>query len=92
MTTGRPRLAIDESYISELLEVAASILKRHADRGLAEKAAAMERCWELTKQYPEGPLGDSLQRAIFDLNEAVVLHLNIEINAVATLFRQLAAQ
>ena len=44
MTRARTCLAIDESYISELLEVAASILQRHSDRALAEKAAALERC------------------------------------------------
>ena len=85
MTTARTRTAIDEPYISELLEVAASILQRHSDRALAEKAAALERCWEVRKQYPELAVGDALPRTIADLNEAVFLHLNIELDAAGTL-------
>ena len=77
------------SHVSEVLEVAQSILRRHQDDDLAEKAFVLQEFWELQKRNPELDTREALNNALADLTAAVHLHLNAELAAVTTAFDKL---
>ena len=83
-TTATPA-AIDLVQVAEVLEVALSILQRHHDDDLAEKTLVMQKYFEMSKTHPERDYRKVLGKALADLTDVVQLHLNAELEAVATL-------
>src|SRR5438132_1646734 len=77
---------IDLSYVSELLEVALSILQRRHDRDLAQKTLTMQEYLEMSKTHPERDCREGLSKALADLRSAVYFHLNADLEAAATLW------
>ena len=90
MATPATPAAIDVSYVSEVLEVALSILQRHRDEDLAEKTSAVHEYLEMSKRHSERDYREVLNKALADLTGAVHLHLNAELAAVATLLGRLS--
>jgi len=78
--------ALDLAQVSELLETAHSILQRNPDRDLAIKTFATQGYLELSKTHPNQNR-DAFNKALVDLRDAVYLHLNAELEAVAALFK-----
>jgi uncharacterized protein with gpF-like domain len=76
MTTGATTAAIDSSHISEILDVAHSILQRHRDPDLADKIFIAQEYLEMSKMHPEWDYCELLNRAHADLISAV--HLRSE--------------
>ena len=89
MATAPTPSRINLSYVSELLEVAFSILQRHHDRDLAKKTIAMQKYLEMSKKYPKRESREAMNRALRDLTAAVHIHLNSELEAVAQLLGRL---
>jgi hypothetical protein len=89
MTTAPIPTRVNLPYASELLEVALSILQRHHDRDLAKKAVAMQQYLEMTKKYPARDYRAEVNKALRDLTAVVHIHLNSELEAVATLLGRL---
>jgi hypothetical protein len=89
MTTAPIPSRIDLAYVSELLEVAFSILQRHHDRDLAQKTIAMQKYLEMRKRYPNRDSGEAMNKALRDLTAAVHTQLNSELEAVAQLLGRL---
>jgi hypothetical protein len=79
-----------ESHVSEVLEVAQSILRRHHDDDLSEKMSLMQECLALQKKRPELDCRDLLSGALADLTCAVHRHLNTEVEAIASIFGRLS--
>ena len=77
---------IDASYVSELLEVATSILERHQDRDLAQKTLALRKALEISKKRADLDCREVLAKALADLAGAVQAYLNAELDAVAALW------
>jgi hypothetical protein len=89
MTTAPIPSRIDLAYVSELLEVAFSILERHHDRDLARKTIAMQKYLEIGKRHPNRGSREAMNRALRDLTAAVHIQLNSELEAVAQLLGRL---
>jgi len=79
------------SQVSEVLEVAKSILRRHQDTELAQKLFVMQEYLEISPMHPERDYSEALQNALADLTAAVQLHLNTELEAMISLFGEIAA-
>jgi hypothetical protein len=77
---------LDTSHVSEVLEVADSILRRHQDAELAQKMFVMRGYLEMSRMYPERDYNEALHKALADLTAVVHLHLNAELQAIANLF------
>ena len=75
---------IDLSHVSEVLEVALSILQRHRDEHLAKKMLIMQGFLKMTQRHSDRDYRASIERALAELTGAVHLHLNAELHAVAT--------
>ena len=86
MATAPPPGPIDVSYVSELLEVALSILQRRHDRDLAQKVLTMQDYLEISKTHPERENREGLSKALADLRGAVYFHLNADLETAATLW------
>ena len=80
MATAVTPTSIDLSHVSEVLEVALSILQRHRDEHLAKKTLIMQGFLEMSQRYPEQDYRASIQRALAELTGAVHLHLNGELH------------
>jgi hypothetical protein len=52
MSTAATLSVVESAHISELLEVAASILRRHHDQDLAQKTFVLQGYLELSKAHP----------------------------------------
>jgi len=78
-----------ESHISEVLEVAHSILRRHQDHDLAQKTFVMQEYLDLQRKRPGLDCREPLHTALADLTAAVHRHLNAEVEAVVTMFTSL---
>ena len=89
MITAATPATIDLSHVSEVLEVANTILQRHDDEHLATKILIMQGFLEMSQRYPERDYRASIDRALAELTGAVNLHLNAELHAVGTLFARL---
>jgi hypothetical protein len=68
--------AIVSTNMSEVLEVALSILERASDEHLARKALIMQGFLEMSQRYPERDYRATLNRALADLTDAVSQHLS----------------
>ena len=86
MATAARLANIDTSYISEILEVANSILRRHADHELTRNKVLLESCLEADAIESEAGHNNRLQNALSALTVTVHRHLNVEMEAVASLF------
>jgi hypothetical protein len=89
MATAASRPAINLSHISEVLEMASSILQRHRDDHLAKKTLLMQGFLEMSQHYPERNYNATINMALARLVDAVHLHLNAELHIVSTLFARL---
>jgi hypothetical protein len=89
MSTAAVYTAIGSSHISEVLEVAHTILSRHRDEHLAKKTLIMEGFLEMRQRYPERDYRLSIDKALAELTDAVHIHLNAELHAAAALFGKL---
>ena len=58
-----PPAAIDLSHVTEVLDVAQSILQRHRDQSLADKAFTMQEYLEMSKMHPEWNYRELLNKA-----------------------------
>jgi hypothetical protein len=87
MATTATHAAPDLSHVSEVLEVAHSVLQR--DQVLTEKTLVLQEYLEISKMYPERDYREGFSKALADLTAAVHLHLNAELAAIGTLFRRL---
>ena len=87
MATAPAHGPIDASYVSELLEVALSILQRHHDHDLAQKTLTLREVLETSKKHAEIDSREAFSKALADLANTVQFHLNIELEAVATLWQ-----
>ena len=79
MTTALSTPAPDLSHVSEVLEVAETILERHRDEHLSKKTLIMQGFLEMSERYPERDYRTSIGRALAELTGAVHLHLNAEL-------------
>jgi len=86
MSTAPATGPIDVSYVSELLEVALSILERHHDRDLARKTLALRDVLETSRKRVDLDCRETLSKALADLTGAVQDHLDIELAAVVELW------
>ena len=89
MTTAASTPARDLSHVSEVLEIARSIVKRHDDH-LTKKMIIMQGFLELSERYPERDYSSSINRALAELIGAVHLHLNAEPHEVTAVFARLS--
>ena len=80
MVTAASRPAHELSHVSEVLEVATSILQRHRDEHLGKKTLIMQGFLEMSQRYPERDYRASMDRALAELTGAVHLHLNAELD------------
>jgi hypothetical protein len=80
MTTAAGTLALDLSHVSEVLEVATSILQRHRDEHLSKKTLILQGFLDMSQRYPERDYRASIDRALVELTGAIHLHLNAELH------------
>ena len=64
-----------ESHISEILQVADSILNRDVDSDLIDKVTVLKGYWELSRMIPDRDYSPILSRALAELTPAVHSHL-----------------
>jgi hypothetical protein len=86
MATAERFTTIDPSHISEVLEVANSILGRHSDDELARRKLRLESYLEMDPVHRGADYHEILQTALSDLTASVHLHLNREVQAAASRF------
>ena len=67
--------------VSELLEVAHSILKRHHDEELARKTFVMSGYLDMSITHRDRDYREALERAFADLSAVVRFHLDAEVEA-----------
>jgi hypothetical protein len=89
MITAASRPAPELFHVSEVLEVATSILQRHQNEHLGKKTLIMQGFLEMSQRYPERDYRATIDRALAELTDAVHLHLNAELHTVTTLFARL---
>jgi hypothetical protein len=77
---------IDLFYVSELLEVALSILERRHDRDLAQKTIALRDVMETSRKRPDVDCREVVSNALADLTRTVRSHLDTELEFVAGLW------
>jgi hypothetical protein len=82
--------AFDISHVSEILEVANSILRRHQDGELMQKTFLLRGYLEMSRTYPERDHNELLHKALADLTAAVHRHLNSEQEIITSLFWKLS--
>ena len=58
--------AFDMSHVSEVLEVASSILRRHRDDELVQKMFLLQGYLEMSRMYPERDCNEVLHKALAD--------------------------
>jgi hypothetical protein len=81
MATAARTATIETAQVSELLEVAHSILKRHHDDDLARKTFVMSGYLDLSTTRRDRDYRDALKKAFADLTDAVRFHLDAEVDA-----------
>ena len=81
--------AFGAPHISKVLKVALGILERNCDEHLAKKTLMVQGYLEISQRYPERDYHVSLNKALADLTAAIHLHLNTELNEVATISTRL---
>ena len=86
MATAERLTTIDPSHISEVLEVANSILRRHSDDELSHQKLRLESYLEVNPVHRGADYDEIVQTALSDLTAAVHLHLNREVKAAASRF------
>jgi hypothetical protein len=90
MATGA-RPVIDLSQVSEILEVANSILHRHHDHELAQKTFVLQQYLEVSRTLPGDDYSGMIQKGLDDLTATVHLHLKVELEAAASAFDRFAS-
>jgi hypothetical protein len=83
--------AIDLSQVTEILDVAHSILERHRDQDLADKTFTMQEYLEMSKMHPEWNYRELISKAHANLIDAVHLRMNAELAAITALFARLSS-
>jgi hypothetical protein len=86
MATAERLTSFNTSHISEVLEVANSILRRHRDDELNRQKLRLESYLELNPVHRGGDYDEIVQVALSDLTAAVHLHLNGEVQATGSPF------
>jgi hypothetical protein len=89
-STATKPAAFDISHVSEVLEVANTILRRHQNDELVQKTFLLQGYLEMSRTYPERDYNEVLHKALADLTAAVHLHLNSELHAITSLFGRLS--
>src|SRR6266436_6345902 len=64
-----------DTHISEILEVAETVVKRNFDSDLIDKVTVLKGYWELSRMRPEQDYGLVLSKALADLTPVVHSHL-----------------
>jgi hypothetical protein len=75
-----------ESHISEILQVADTILNRNADRDLIDKVTVLKGYWELSQMIPDRDYSSILSRALAELTPAVHYYLTHDLEQGTTVF------
>ena len=80
---------IDKSRVTEILELARTILRRHRNHDLAQKIMVLQGYLELSRMKPDRRYDDLIRKAFHKLLTALVdFHLNEKPGG--TVFRQAA--
>ena len=75
------RSIVEMNQVTEILELAHMILRRHRDHDLAQKIMTLQGYLELTRLYPDRSYDDVIPKAFDELLTALVdFHLNGEDN------------
>ena len=82
--------AINLSHVTEILDVAHSILERHRDQDLADKTFTVQEYLEMSTTHSEWNYRELLNKAYADLIDAVHLRLNAELAAITARFGRLS--